>query len=219
MVKSLATLAFLFWVPSGVMAETREDQALAEPPALFSVETSHTGDFGGRKVDYTANVSNFLLKKDDGSVYAEAVLTSYLAGTRSGSRPVTFIFNGGPGSASTWLHMGLMGPVRVRVPSDASDPGLPPYAIEKNPMALLDLTDLVFIDPIGTGFSRLAGEGKPEDVFGLEEDARSVASIVREWLRRESVGTRLCSSPAKVLAPHGLRPCCRIYRMVPNPYV
>ncbi|MBO6505404.1 MAG: peptidase S10 [Kordiimonadaceae bacterium] len=167
------------------MAETREDQALAEPPALFSVETSHTGDFGGRKVDYTANVSNFLLKKDDGSVYAEAVLTSYLAGTRSGSRPVTFIFNGGPGSASTWLHMGLMGPVRVRVPSDASDPGLPPYAIEKNPMALLDLTDLVFIDPIGTGFSRLAGEGKPEDVFGLEEDARSVASIVREWLRRE----------------------------------
>lgn len=178
-------LAFLFWISSGASAETVNEQAQHQHPALFNFETSHTGEFGGLKVNYTARVSNFLLKNDDESIYAEAVLTSYLADAGLGSRPVTFIFNGGPGSASTWLHMGLMGPVRVRVPSDASDPGLPPYATEKNSLALLDLTDLVFIDPIGTGFSRLTGEGKPEDVFGLEEDARSVASMVREWLRRE----------------------------------
>lgn len=169
----------------GVWADNGDEQEVHPLPDLFSHETEHEGEFGSRPVKFTAKVSNFLLKRDDDRVYAEAVLTSYLAESGAKTRPVTFVFNGGPGSASTWLHMGLMGPVRVRVPSDATDPGLPPYKLEPNTHALLDLTDLVFIDPIGTGFSRLAGNGKPDDVFGLEEDARSVASMVREWLRRE----------------------------------
>ena len=154
-------------------------------PEAFSIETEHRGSFGGNRVQYDARVSNILLKRSDDEVYAEAVVFSYVAPEAGVNRPVTFVFNGGPGSASTWLHMGIMGPKRVRVPSNATDPGLPPYAIEDNPHALLDLTDLVFIDPIGTGYSRLVGDGKAEDVYGLEEDARSVSEIAREWIRRE----------------------------------
>ncbi len=161
-----------------------DDEKVAKPvPEAFQIATNHKAKFGGKSVSYQAIVGNSLLKRADGTIYAEAVTTSYVANDADPLRPVTFVFNDGPGSASVWLHMGLMGPKRVRVPSDAGDAGLAPYKIEDNPLALLDVTDLVFIDPIGTGFSRLAGEGEPEDVYGLEEDARSVAEIVREWVR------------------------------------
>jgi carboxypeptidase C (cathepsin A) len=106
--------------------------------------------------------------------------------TDAGTRPVTFVFNGGPGSASIWLHMGLFGPKRVVVPSEAQNPGGPPYPLVDNPESPLDLTDLVFIDPAGTGFSRLVGDGKAEDVWGLREDARSVGALIKEWLRRNN---------------------------------
>lgn len=163
---------------------TAEEKPTAKPvPEAFAVTTDHQGTFGGKKIRYQARVSNLLLKNGDGETYAEVVTTAYTLSDASPLRPVTFVFNGGPGSASVWLHMGIMGPKRVLVPTDAADAGLAPYQIVDNPDALLDLTDLVFIDPIGTGFSRLAGVGKPEDVYGLEEDARSVAHIVREWVR------------------------------------
>lgn len=161
-----------------------DEEDTAKPiPELFQIASEHKGKFGGKSVEYQAIVGNHLLKRGDGTVYAEAVTTSYIAEGAGPLRPVTFVFNGGPGSASTWLHMGLMGPKRVRVPSDAADAGLAPYQIDDNPLALMDITDLVFIDPIGTGFSRLAGDGKAEDVYGLAEDARSVSEIVREWVR------------------------------------
>ena len=172
----------------GAMSPTMAEDAASDTIAIpepFSIETQHTGRFGGQRVSYDADVSNILLKRSNGDVYAEAVVFSYVASDAGANRPVTFVFNGGPGSASTWLHMGVMGPKRVRVPSDATDPGLPPFEVEDNPGALLDLTDIVFIDPIGTGFSRLVGDGAAEDVYGLEEDARSVSEIVREWVRRE----------------------------------
>ena len=79
-----------------------------------------------------------------------------------------------------------MGPKRVQVPSDAGDIGIGPYTLLDNPLSPLELTDLVFIDPIGTGYSRLAGVGKPEDVYGLAEDARTVAQIIREWIRENN---------------------------------
>lgn len=161
-----------------------EENADALPvPEVFAFETKHQGTFGGKRVNYTATVRNILLKKANDDVYAEAVVTEYIAEKATSVRPVTFIFNGGPSSASVLLHMGVMSPKRVPVPTDGGDTGLPPYNITDNSDALLDITDLVFIDPIGTGYSRLVGVGKPEDVYGLEEDARSVSQIVREWVR------------------------------------
>ncbi len=180
----LMTTLLLAHVFSAVGANAEEDTKPVSE--RFKIVTEHRGTFAGERVDFRAVVENYLLKNNDEEVYAEAVTFSYVADQRDAERPVTFIFNGGPGSASTWLHMGIMGPKRVRVPSNAEDAGLPPYGIEDNPQALLDVTDLVFIDPIGTGFSRLAGVGEAKDVYGLEEDARSVAQIVREWIRTNS---------------------------------
>lgn len=168
-----------------LQASAAEEKQVKPVPDAFEVASEHQGTFDGNRLEYGAVVANIILKNQQGEAYAEAVTTSYVADGAGPNRPVTFVFNGGPGSASTWLHMGLMGPKRVRVPSDAADAGLPPYKIEDNPLALLDLTDLVFIDPVGTGFSRLVGVGEAKDVYGLEEDARSVAEIVREWVRRE----------------------------------
>ena len=100
-------------------------------------------------------------------------------------RPVTFIFNGGPGSASVWLHMGLFGPKVIKVDSDANnDDGAAPFNMVSNQQSLLDLTDLVFIDPVGTGYSIVLGEGKVEDYWGLTEDANSVAEFMRLWVTK-----------------------------------
>lgn len=162
------------------------DKGEAKPvPEAFSTVTQHQGTFAGKRLRYQAKIHNIILKRQDGSPYAEAVLTSYTANGDNKARPVTFVFNGGPGSASTWLHMGVFGPKRVVVPSDAADAGLPPYPIEDNSLSILDITDLVFIDPIGTGYSRLVGDGSADDVWGMDEDARSVSEMVREWVRQE----------------------------------
>jgi carboxypeptidase C (cathepsin A) len=169
--------------PTGSQAQEGEEERPIPDRVRF--ETSHSGTFNGTGVEYTAVVSDIQLKRKTGDAYASVFTTAYVRddGDTGPARPVTFVFNGGPGSASVWLHMGVMGPRRVTVPSDAQHAGLPPYPVEDNPISPLDLTDLVFIDPPGTGFSRLVGDGKAEDVFGLREDARTVAAVVREWIR------------------------------------
>ena len=98
------------------------------------------------------------------------------------ARPVTFVFNGGPGSASLWLHMGVFGPKRIQVPSDATSAGAPPYTVEDNTLSILDVTDLVFIDPVGTGYSRPLCEAKGKDFWSPHEDARSIAEFIRIWI-------------------------------------
>ncbi|NJD20608.1 MAG: peptidase S10 [Gemmatimonadetes bacterium] len=168
--------------PSAALAAAPDTLPVPDPVRF---ETRHSGTFNGRQIAYRAVVGDVQLKREDGGAYASLFTTAYLAeGVDDPSaRPVTFVFNGGPGSASVWLHLGLFGPKRVVLPSDARNPGGPPYAFEPNGSSPLDLTDLVFIDPAGTGFSRLVGDGKPEDVYGLREDARSIAQLIREWLR------------------------------------
>ncbi len=182
--RATALLAAAFVLPSAASARTARDTLPVPDTVAFS--TSHTGTFHGERVAYHAVVSDILLRHDDGKPYADIFTTAYVKDgvTDPSTRPVTFIFNGGPGSSSIWLHMGLFGPNRVGVPSDAGPAGNPPYRVWDNTHTPLDLTDLVFIDPTGTGYSRLVGEGKPEDVYGLREDAGSVASLIREWLRR-----------------------------------
>ena len=144
--------------------------------------TQHSGTFGGQKIRYNATIAETILKADDGTQKASVVTTSYVREPRDPSRPVTFLFNGGPGSGSVWLQMGAFGPKRVAIPSDARDDGAPPYPLVDNPDSLLDVTDLVFIDPPGTGFSYLIGKTEPKEFYGVTADAKAVAQVIRRWL-------------------------------------
>ena len=144
--------------------------------------TKHSGTFGGQRINYTATIGETILKGDDGTQKAAIVTTSYVREPRDLNRPVTFLFNGGPGSGTVWLMMGAFGPKRVAIPSDARDDGGPPYPILDNPDSLLDVTDLVFIDPPGTGFSRLLGKTDPKEFYGVTADAKAVAQVIRLWL-------------------------------------
>ena len=144
--------------------------------------TKLSGTFGGQRVNYTATIGETIIAADDGTQKAAIVTTAYVKDARDPARPVTFLFNGGPGSGSVWLQMGAFGPKRVAIPSDAKDDGAPPYPIVDNPGSLLDVTDLVFIDPPGTGFSHLIGKTEGKEFYGVAADAKAVAEVIRRWL-------------------------------------
>ena len=163
-------------------AETPKDKPAADiPPPLVSV-TKHVGTFGGQKISYTATASETYLTDEKGKPTASIVSTAYVKDGGDKNRPVTFLWNGGPGSGSLWLHMGAFGPKRVAVPSNANDDGAPPYPIIDNPYSLLDVTDIVFIDPVGTGFSKALGDTDPKTFWGVTADAKSVSQFIRKWL-------------------------------------
>ena len=152
------------------------------PPAPNRSVTRHSGTFNGTRVDYVATAGETFLPGDDGKPRAAIFSTSYVRAGNDVSRPVTFLFNGGPGSGSVWLHMGAFGPVRVAIPSDARDDGAPPYPLLPNPDSLLDVTDIVFIDPVGTGYSYAMPGVEASDYWGVTQDARSIAQFIRLWL-------------------------------------
>ncbi|MBA3678099.1 MAG: peptidase S10 [Sphingosinicella sp.] len=159
------------------------DKEAAKPVGEPSISvTRHSGIFGGQKINYTATAGETFLKAEDGTPRAAIFTTSYVKDGRDPNRPVTFLFNGGPGSGSVWLHMGAFGPKRVAIPSDGTDDGAPPFPIVHNPDSLLDVTDIVFIDPVGTGFSHALGKTDPNDFWGVTKDAESVAQFIRLWL-------------------------------------
>ena len=168
--KSILTLTLLFFgtlilgFPQEKTTET--STPAARTPQRF--ETVHSGTFNGQKISYKAIVGETFLKNSKGEITGSLWSTSYLKeGTENAKRPVLFIFNGGPGSASVWLHMGFFGPKVVKTDSDAQvDDGAAPYTSIPNTQALLDISDLVFIDPIGTGFSEVTGVGKTSDFWG-----------------------------------------------------
>lgn len=141
-----------------------------------------TGTFGGQRIAYRATMADTILSNDEGKPEAVIVTTSYVKTPVDPSRPVFFIYNGGPGSGSVWLQMGAFGPKRVAIPSDAKDDGAPPYPLLDNPDSLLDVADLVFIDPPGTGFSYLTQGTDPKKYYGLRQDGRAVADVIRRWI-------------------------------------
>ena len=155
------------------------DAAAPAPPVV----THHQATVGGQSLRYTATVSTTVLKNADGEPRGEMFSTAYtLDGVENpAARPITFVFNGGPGSASVWLHMGGLGPKRV-VMSEQGEALPPPGAVASNPHSWLDLTDLVFIDPVGTGFSVPAGEAEQSDFSGVRQDAESVAEFIRLYV-------------------------------------
>ncbi|HEX8258073.1 MAG TPA: peptidase S10 [Allosphingosinicella sp.] len=151
------------------------------PPPTISV-TRHSGTFGGQRMRYVATAGETYLKAEDGTPKASIFSIAYVKEPRDPNRPITFLFNGGPGSGSLWLHMGAFGPKRVAIPSDARDDGAPPFPIVDNPDSLLDVTDIVFIDPVGTGFSHALGKTEAKEYWGVTADAKSVAEFIRIWL-------------------------------------
>jgi carboxypeptidase C (cathepsin A) len=148
-----------------------------------SFESAHHGSFHGVDLAYRCIAAETHLPDDAGKPRAAIFSFSYLAAEAPEpvARPVTFMFNGGPGSASLWLHMGVFGPRRIVLPGDATHPGGAPYAVADNPLCNLDLTDIVFIDPPGTGYSRMLGAA-PEEAWGLEADATLIADFIKAWL-------------------------------------
>ena len=161
----------------------KEREKSGPPPQELRVERERTLEIGSSKLAYRSLAETTLLRDEKGEPEAEFFSISYLAGSAApAQRPVTFAFNGGPGSSSIWLHLGLLGPKVVQVPSDGEPAGAPPYPLVDNPHSLLAASDLVMVDPIGTGLSRVVAKGDAADHWGIDEDARSIARFVRAWL-------------------------------------
>ncbi|MBP6440559.1 MAG: hypothetical protein KA259_03055 [Caldilineaceae bacterium] len=149
------------------------------------VETEHQVIVGGKLIPYKATTGRLVMRDEEDKAKASIFFIAY---TRSDSqdlsqRPLTISFNGGPGSSSVWLHLGLLGPRRV----EAGDAGAlvpPPYRLVNNEYSLLDMTDLVFIDPVSTGFSRPAPGEEAKQFHGVEQDIESVGDFIRLYVTR-----------------------------------
>ncbi len=152
------------------------------PKADKSV-THHSAKIGDKMINYTATAGTLLLKNEKDETVALYGFTAY---TKDGEadlskRPVTFVYNGGPGSSSIWLHMGAVGPRRV-VLNDPDVTPPPPYKLEDNNNSILDVTDIVTVDPVGTGFSRAVGKAKNKDFWGVDQDIKSVSQFIKQYV-------------------------------------
>ena len=138
----------------------------------------------GKVLNYTTSTGYMDLRNDTGKIIAKIFFTYYKKDDENvGNRPICFTFNGGPGSASVWLHMGGLGPKRVLLKDDGTAPA-PPYKIINNEYTWLNKTDLVFIDPVSTGFSRPANGENAKQFHGFTEDVHSIASFIRSFLTK-----------------------------------
>jgi len=161
-------------------AESQKQQPI--PPERSSV-THHELTVNGQTLHYTATAGTLLIRDgEDDHPYGSIFYVAYtLDGADPNTRPVTFLYNGGPGSSSIWLHMGSVGPVRVITDSpDATGPA--PYQVVPNQYTLLDKTDLVFIDAPLTGFSRAVGKGTPKDFSGVDQDLKAFDKFILRWV-------------------------------------
>jgi len=152
------------------------------PPEIKSV-TKHSITVGGKIINYTATAGALILKNEKDESVA---LYGYTAYTKDGEtdatkRPITFSYNGGPGSSSMWLHIGVMGPRRVVV-NDPENAPQPPYKMEDNPFTLLDVSDIVMVDPVGTGLSHAVAKAKNKDFWGVEQDIKSVSWFIKQYI-------------------------------------
>ena len=149
------------------------------------VHITNTVTIAGEPVTYVAETGMLPILKPDGSSRASIFYVAYtrLEMTNSATRPVTFCFNGGPGSASVWLHLGALGPRRAKMNADGSLPA-PPFSLVDNEYSLLNVSDLVFIDPVATGFSRATKDHKEDEFFGDDADLDSVGEFIRLWTTR-----------------------------------
>lgn len=137
----------------------------------------------GVRIPYTAIAGETYLYNRAAEPIGSIFSFSYIKdGPVDPKRPVLFVFNGGPGSSSLWLHMGVVGPRRVVLDREVNPSNTPPFGIADNPYSLIDVADLVFIDPVGTGWSKVIGKGSTADFWGVDEDADTVSQFIELWL-------------------------------------
>ena len=216
--QTMMTLNFPTAVALALLSATQP--AVCESPAAGALaparhfESSHAGIFGGHKLRYKAVVAEYFIKNAAGTRTASLIATSYLRTDvpKGTLRPVVFVFNGGPGSASLWLHLGLVGPRRIDFPDAVRPPTTPPFHLVDNQDSPLDVADIVLFDPPGTGFSRILPDGKPEEFYGVTQDAQTTVNFIEQWVREndrwnapkyllsESYGTVRAAVVARLLA-------------------
>ncbi|HVA33624.1 MAG TPA: hypothetical protein VNG31_05715, partial [Candidatus Baltobacteraceae bacterium] len=156
--------------------------AAAPNPQERSVATHHQVVVGGRTIAYTATAGTLIIKDKKGQPEASVFYVAYTEdGANRNARPVTFLYNGGPGCASSPLHMLALGPRRIEVKNAAPNGGAP-YTTVNNDDSLLDKSDLVFIDAPGTGYSTLLPKGNPKDVYGIDQDAAAFAQFIERYV-------------------------------------
>jgi len=186
------------------------------PPEKNSV-THHELSLGGKSLKYTATAGTLLIRDEEDKPYGSMFYVAYtLDGADPGTRPVSFLYNGGPGSATLWLHMGSFSPVRIETDSPKATAG-PPFKLVPNKYSLLDKSDLVFIDAPLTGYSRAVGKGTAKDFFGVDQDLKAFdrfisryISVNQRWnspkfLIGESYGTTRSAGLSDLLAEDGIQ--------------
>jgi carboxypeptidase C (cathepsin A) len=176
-------LAILFTFD--VFAQDRKPETPKRDVTDNIATTRHTLRVGSETFQYTARAGTMVMRSEDGEPRASFFVVSYTRdGVDPAKRPVTFTFNGGPGSSSVWLHMGAFGPKRVVYADDDGRAAAPPYRYIDNEATILDATDLVFIDPVTTGFSRAVPLEDAKKFHGFDEDVESVGQLIRLWTTR-----------------------------------
>jgi len=208
LISKLCLTALLALLGSAALAASSEPKAAPadgtfEPFKPEAVTSTGTVTIGGRTIAYQAVAGTLIVhpkgwddvpqdpnekprgedaERRNPTAVASMFYVAYFK-TGGGVRPITFLYNGGPGSATMWLHMGAFGPRRVVTPTDSHAPGAP-YSIVNNGSSLLDASDLVFIDAPGTGFSRIAGKDKEKDFWGVDADAHAFSEFIQQFLSK-----------------------------------
>ena len=202
--------------PKAESAEATDKEEHYDVAKVPPVITHHQIALNGKTLSYTATAGRLPLKRGDGKTEAEMFFVAYtLDGQEAGKRPLTFAFNGGPGSASVWLHMGALGPKRVVLQPNGFMPAAP-YRLEDNPDTLLDHSDIVMVDAMSTGYSRAATAELTKKFLGVKGDVQAFGEFIRLYISRydrwssplfllgESYGTTRAAGIAGYLADHGI---------------
>jgi carboxypeptidase C (cathepsin A) len=175
---SLLVCAGPLWAADAPSAE----QQAAPIPEARTFRSEHEIQIAGKPVSYAATAGTLIMRDADDKPIAEFGYTAYVRkGADATTRPLMFAWNGGPGSASMWLHMGVLGPQRTLV-EDLEVNGKGPFRRAANEYSIIDLADLVMVDPVGTGYSRPVGEAEGKDFWGVDNDIRSVSDFIARWV-------------------------------------
>jgi carboxypeptidase C (cathepsin A) len=184
---ALAPLGLIYAANQPTPASASSAHGPVVPPvAENSVSTKHTVRIGGRNYAYTATAGTVLIRNTENQPQASVFYVAYTVDPgngKSSSRPVTFLYNGGPGSSSLWLHMASFGPVRIETGSPSAT-APPPYHLIANDDSLLDKTDLVFIDAVGAGYSRPVGKATGKDFWGVDQDISAFARAIQRYVTK-----------------------------------
>lgn len=195
-VRTLSLAALLLATTAPALAQTdkttttvekkQEEDKQQQPPLPADKTITQTVRIGGRTIAYKATVGTIPVRDEKGKEIGQVVYTAYTVPGSDPARPVTFAFNGGPGAASVYLNMGAVGPKRVQFGAQGDSPSDAPIARD-NPNSWLDMTDLVFIDPIGTGFSRslVDADATKKAFYANDPDIKYLSKVVYDWLVKE----------------------------------